>query len=162
ALFVRPYDAAQAVWVGPRAGVDGAKADFGADMAYPIEELEQRLGGLLAGASTIWFSFGDDHPRVEGLVAKHLANRRAATQRGAGPVEAVRDPLPLVDELRVTKSATELRALQKAIDITGAGLKAAMAATRPGMHEYEAEAILEAEYRRLGSPRNGFPTIAAA
>ena len=159
-LFVRPYDAARAVWVGPRAGVEGAVRDFGAALAYPIEELAQRLPGLLSTASTLYFPFGSD-AQVEALVSRLLADRRAAAQRGLRPIEAVRDPLPLVDALRVVKSAAEVRALQRAIDITGAGLVAAMRGTRPGMHEYEAEAILEGEYRRLGSPRNGFPTIAA-
>ena len=63
---------------------------------------------------------------------------------------------------RVIKSRDEIAALQRAIDITGAGIEAAMRATRPGMHEYEVQAILEAEYRRLGSPRDGFPSIVAA
>jgi Xaa-Pro aminopeptidase len=160
-LFVRPYDAAQAVWVGPRAGVEGAMRDFGASDAHPIEELEQRLPGLLSSASTLYFPFGR-HPATEALVSRLLANRRAAAPRGVRPIEAVRDPLPLLDSLRLIKSTTEVRALQRAIDITGAGLEAAMAAVEPGMHEYEAQAILESEYRRLGSPRDGFPTIAAA
>ncbi len=160
-LFVRPFDAAQAIWVGPRAGVEGAVADFGADAAYPIGELEQRLPGLLSSASTLYFPFGA-HPETEALVSRALASRRAAAPRGMRPIEAVRDPLPFADALRLIKSAAEVRDLQRAIDITGAGLVAAMGATHPGMHEYEAEAVLEAEYRRLGSPRNGFPTIAAA
>ena len=37
-----------------------------------------------------------------------------------------------------------------------------MRATRPGLHEYEVQAALEAEFRRLGSPRDGFPPIVAA
>ena len=37
-----------------------------------------------------------------------------------------------------------------------------MRATRPGMHEYEVQAVLDGEYRRLGSPRDGFPSIVAA
>lgn len=72
------------------------------------------------------------------------------------------DPAPLVAEQRLIKSREEVAALQRAIDITGAGLEAAMRATRPGMHEYEVQAILESEYRRLGSPRDGFPSIVAA
>ena len=46
--------------------------------------------------------------------------------------------------------------------MTGAGIEAAMRATRPGLHEYEVQAVLEAEFRRLGSPRDGFPSIVAA
>ncbi len=160
-LFVRPFDPDMAIWVGPRAGVEGAVEHHGADAAYPIEELEIRLPELLRDASTLWFSLGA-HPVVEPMITRLVAARRSASQRGARAVEAVRDPGPLVDELRLIKSNAELQALQRAIDITGAGFEAAMRATRPGMHEFEVQAVLEAEYRRGGSPRDSFPTIAAA
>ena len=159
-LFVRPYDPAMAVWVGARLGVDGAVEELGADAAYPIEELERRLPQLLAGAGTVYYSLGSDE-RVERLVSRIVAQRRAAAQGGARPIEAIMDPAPLVAAQRVIKSRDEIAALQRAIDITGAGIEAAMRATRPGMHEYEVQAILEAEYRRLGSPRDGFPSIVA-
>ncbi|MEI7925072.1 MAG: aminopeptidase P N-terminal domain-containing protein [Chloroflexota bacterium] len=162
-MFVRPHDPEQAIWVGPRAGVEGARATYGADLAFPIEELDERLGGLLSSATTLYFPFGEvEHSNVEPLISRIVARRRAAAQRGMAPLEAVRDPLPLVDAMRVVKSRAEVAALQAAIDATGAGLLAAMRATRPGMHEYEVQAILEAEYRLAGSPRDGFPTIAAA
>ena len=160
-LFVRPYDPAMAVWVGARLGVDGAVEELGADAAYPIEELERRLPQLLASAGTVYYSLGSDE-RVERLVSRIAAQRRAAAQGGARPLEAIMDPAPLVAAQRVIKSREEIAALQRAIDITGAGIEAAMRATRPGMHEYEVQAILEAEYRRLGSPRDGFPSIVAA
>lgn len=161
ALFVRPYDPATAIWVGPRLGVDGAVGELGADAAYPIEELEQRLPRLLAAAGTVYYSLGSDE-RVERLLSRLVAQRRAASQGGARPIDAIVDPAPLVHAQRLIKSPEEVGALQRAIDITGGGLDAAMRATRPGMHEYEVQAILEAEYRRLGSPRDGFPSIVAA
>jgi Xaa-Pro aminopeptidase len=162
-MFVRPHDPEQAIWVGPRAGVEGARSLYGADAAYPIEELDDRLPGLLSTATRLYFPVGEvEHSHVEPLISRYVARRRAAAQRGMAPLEAVRDPLPLVDAMRVVKSRAEVAALQAAIDATGAGLHAAMRATRPGMHEYEVQAILEAEYRLAGSPRDGFPTIAAA
>ena len=161
ALFVRPRDPATAVWVGPRLGVDGAIADLGADAAYPIGELERRLPELLAGLDTVYCSLGADE-ELDLLLTRLAAGRRAASQGGAPPIAAILDPAPIVDGLRLIKSREEIAALQRAIDITGAGLEAAMRAARPGMHEYEVQAVLEAEYRRLGSPRDGFPSIVAA
>lgn len=160
-LFVRPHDPDMAIWVGSRAGVEGAIERFGADEAYPIEELEARLPDLLKESRTLWFSLGS-HPTVERVISRLVAARRSAAQRGAPPLEALRDPEPLVDELRLVKSNAELRALQQAVDVTGEGLEAAMRAARPGMHEYEVQAVLEAEYRRAGSTRDGFPTIVAS
>ncbi len=161
ALFVRPHDPATAVWVGPRLGVDGAIARLGADAAYPIGELDRRLPELLAGLDTVYCSLGADE-ELDLLLTRLAAGRRAASQGGAPPIAAILDPAPIVDGLRLIKSREEIAALQRAIDITGAGLEAAMRAARPGMHEYEVQAVLEAEYRRLGSPRDGFPSIVAA
>ncbi|MCB9492166.1 MAG: aminopeptidase P N-terminal domain-containing protein [Dehalococcoidia bacterium] len=160
-LIVRPHDPQMAVWVGPRAGVDGAVERYGADQAFPIEELEDRLRELLDGVSTLWFSVGGT-TRTETLLTALVASRRAMSQRGATPIEAIRDPEPLVDEMRLLKSPSEVRSLQRAIDVTGKGLEVAMRATRPGMHEYEVQAILEQTYRAEGAVRDGFPTIAAS
>ena len=52
--------------------------------------------------------------------------------------------------------------MRAAAAVTVAGHVAAMRATRPGMREYEAQAALEAEFRRHGSPRNGYPSIVAS
>ena len=49
-LFVRSRDPRRAVWDGPRAGIDGAIELHGADAAYPIDELAERLPRLLAHA----------------------------------------------------------------------------------------------------------------
>ncbi|MCK9494825.1 MAG: aminopeptidase P N-terminal domain-containing protein [Dehalococcoidia bacterium] len=160
-LLVRPHDPQMAVWVGPRAGVDGAVERYGADQAFPIEELQERLHELLKDVTTVWFSLGGSS-HTEAVLTALVASRRAMSQRGAKPIEAVRDPEPLVDELRLLKSPAEVRDLQRAIDITGKGLDAAMRATRPGMHEYEVQATLEGVYRREGAVRDGFPTIAAS
>src|SRR5690349_16908309 len=46
-LFVRPRDPEREVWDGARAGIDGAVRDFGADAAFPIGELAQRLPDYL-------------------------------------------------------------------------------------------------------------------
>jgi Xaa-Pro aminopeptidase len=160
-LLVRPHDPLMAVWVGPREGVEGAVEHHGADAAYPVEETEKRLRELLDGATTVWFSLGDDTP-VQRTITSIVADRRQMAQRGATPVEAVRDPQPLVDAMRLIKTPTEIRSLQRAIDVTGAGLEAAMRATRPGMHEYEVQSVLEQVYRAKGAVRDGFPTIAAS
>lgn len=160
-LLVRPHDPLMAVWVGPRAGVEGALDRHGADAAYPVEERDQRLRELLDGARTVWFSLGDANP-VQETIISIVASRRQQAQRGATPIEAIRDPEPLVDAMRLIKTPSEVRSLQRAIDVTGAGLDAAIRATRPGMHEYEVQAVLEQVYRSEGSVRDGFPTIAAS
>src|SRR5204863_9013541 len=66
---------------------------------------------------------------------------------------------PLADSLREVKDADELARLRNAIDISAAGHIAAIQAARPGMYEYEIEAVLEAGFRRNGADRVGYPSI---
>jgi Xaa-Pro aminopeptidase len=71
----------------------------------------------------------------------------------------VRDAAEEVAAVRQIKDPEEIRRLREAVAITGEGLRAAMRAARPGMYEYELEALLEHEFRRRGAERVGFPSI---
>src|SRR3712207_8697341 len=44
-------DPEKEMWDGPRAGVEGAVKEHGADAAYKIEEFPERLGDLLGNRS---------------------------------------------------------------------------------------------------------------
>ena len=80
----------------------------------------------------------------------------AAGARRPGAVYAL---APALAGLRVVKDEDEVRRLRAAAAITGAGLRAAMVVAAPGRHEYELQAALEAEFRRGGAERVGFPSI---
>jgi Xaa-Pro aminopeptidase len=71
----------------------------------------------------------------------------------------VRNIRPIFDSLRLVKDADELARLRRAVDISALGHVAAIAAARPGMWEYEIEAVLEATFRRNGADRLGYPSI---
>jgi Xaa-Pro aminopeptidase len=61
--------------------------------------------------------------------------------------------------MRKLKSTAEISLLQKAIDITGEAIRDIATNLKPGMYEYEVQAILEAAFTRNGSERPGFPSI---
>jgi Xaa-Pro aminopeptidase len=61
--------------------------------------------------------------------------------------------------LRLLKDDDELARLRKAIGLTTDAERNAMAALRPGMYEYELEALIEYTFRRGGAERVGFPSI---
>jgi Xaa-Pro aminopeptidase len=86
--------------------------------------------------------------RVHPLVTRWVGS-------GADTVNIV----PTVDSMRVVKDEAEVAALRRAIHITTEAHKAAMRAVRPGMYEYQVEAIIEYTFRNLGADRVGFPSI---
>lgn len=160
-MFVRPHDPQMAIWVGPRVGIEGAVEKYGADKAYPIEEIEEHLADLLSETETLYYPLGSDE-ELDALILKQVALRRQNAQRGLKEFGNLRDPGPLIDEMRLRKSENEISSLTQAAIVTGQGFERAMRTTRPGLHEYEVQAAMEAEFRRLGSRRNGYPSIVAS
>jgi Xaa-Pro aminopeptidase len=79
--------------------------------------------------------------------------------RRPGPGREILDAHPLLDSLRARKSAGELALLRQAIAITDASLKEAMRSVRPGMWEYQLEAIIEGGFRRAGGDGPAFASI---
>ena len=64
-----------------------------------------------------------------------------------------------IASLRVVKSDSEVALIDKAVQITLKGLRAAAQVIAPGAMEYEVEAALEYEFKRNGAERPGFPSI---
>lgn len=71
----------------------------------------------------------------------------------------IRDAHVIVDSLRAKKSSDEQALLRHAIAITVGSLKRAMQAVRPGMMEYQAEAMIEAGFRSAGADGTSFGSI---
>ncbi len=159
-LFVRPRDREMEIWNGRRAGVEGAVAIYGADAAYPVEELDGKLREYLFDRTTVYYRLGD--PAFDPRVLRLLEHARMVRPRGyVGPVR-VEDPGPIIHELRLRRSPAELARHRRACEISRDAHVEAMRFARPGLHEYEVQAALEFVFRAGGSPRNGYPSIVAS
>ncbi len=160
-LFVEPGDPETDVWTGKKVGVEGAVRDFGADEAFPNREFLDRLKEILLNQPRLYLAFGRD-PEFEREVLSRVEALKAEARKGHfGPWEVV-DTRTILWEMRLRKSAEEVRALERACEVTMAGFEAAMRAVRPGMGEWELAAVLEFEFRRRGASRVAFETICAA
>ncbi|MCL2450935.1 MAG: aminopeptidase P N-terminal domain-containing protein, partial [Polyangiaceae bacterium] len=157
-LFVRPRDAEREVWDGPRAGVDGAKERYGAHEAFPIGELEAKLPDLLQNRRRLFYRLAKDRA-FDDRVLGALDRVRARHRKGVAPPAEIVDPGSLLHEMRLRKSAGEIESMRRASSITREGHEAAMARARPGMHEFEIEALLLDTFRRHGSERPAYGSI---
>jgi Xaa-Pro aminopeptidase len=157
-MFVRPRDPELEVWDGRRAGVDGARATFGADAAYPIAELDQRLWQLVANVDELHYSLGLDE-EFDLRVAAVIARLRKLEKKGHRPPRAIVDPRASLHELRLHKRPEELRLLRRAAEISTQAHVAAMRAGKPGTFEYELEAIINFTFRKHGGAGPGYNTI---
>src|SRR5919106_5048113 len=75
-MFVRPRDPEREIWDGRRAGVEGAKSEYGADEAYPITEFDEKLQELLDGADTLYYRLGVN-PDLDNTIVRQIARMRA-------------------------------------------------------------------------------------
>ena len=159
-LFVRPRDREQEVWTGRRAGVEGAIATYGADAAYTIDRLDEKLREWLLERPVLYYRLGN--AAYDGRVTRLVTELRGARVRGFTPPTRIEDPSPLVHEMRLRRSPVELELQRRACAISRDAHIAAMSVAKPGLHEYEVQAVIEYVFRAAGSPRNGYPSIVAS
>jgi Xaa-Pro aminopeptidase len=139
-------------------GPEEARERLGADAVYPSEQLEEKLPGLMRAHRRVFFRLGV-HPRVEALVMGALHWARGRGQRtGEGP-RSVEDPGGLLDDLRLVKGPEEISRIRAATSLTVAAFGETLEAIRPGMGEWEVEALLESAFRKGGARGPAFPTI---
>ena len=160
-IFVRPRDREKEIWNGYRAGVDGAKERFQVDQAYELGQLDALLPRLLLGREQIHYRIGNPglDSRVVGLIGKA---RDYHAWSGKPMPHMVSDLSPLIADLRLRKSPSEIESLRAACELSAEGHREAIRFSRPGLFEYQVQAAMEYVWREGGSRRNGYPSIVAS
>jgi Xaa-Pro aminopeptidase len=157
-LFCRERDPERERWDGPRAGTEGAVDAFGMDDAFPIDDIDDILPGLIEGRRRVYYHFGRDTEFDLKLIG--WVNRvRALVRQGARPPHEFVALSHLLHDLRLYKSRAELRLMRKSARIAAEAHVRAMRATRPGMNEHEIEAELLHAFRRHGAVPSYEPIV---
>ena len=147
-LLLPPRDTAEERWTGIQLGPDSVAARLaGIRDVVSIDSLEARLSLAAGNTGPVYLPYPDvtedeRHTIELAFTGSDLHNLR-----------------PLADSLRLVKDADELRRMRTAIDITVQGHLAGMQAVRPGMWEYQLEAVIEATFRGNGADRVGYPSF---
>ena len=158
-LFVRPRDPEREIWDGRRSGVEGARKEYGADAAFPISEFEEKLSDLLNGATNLYYRIGNGNPELDETIVRQIRGLRAAGRRGKSAPQAVIDTAAITHEMRLFKTEEEIEWMQRAADIGAEGHIEAMKRVRPGMQEYEIEALVEYVFRKQGASGPAYNSI---
>jgi Xaa-Pro aminopeptidase len=159
-LFVQPKEASAEVWTGFRWGTEGAVAQFGADLAHPLEELEQRLGPYLQGAEGIAFRVGK-HPAVEPLVLAAWGRQLDRAPRSGHAALGLVAPCPILHALRLRKEPGELERLRQACRISAEAHELARQVARPGLNERQVQAVIEQHFLEQGARGPAYGSIVA-
>jgi Xaa-Pro aminopeptidase len=174
-LFVQKRNAQTELWTGAITGSERARTMYGI-MALDNTNFQSTLSRLLQGAafngstdSTLRRDtlFTDGFPTetvTEPISGDILSLQREAKVRltKTFPSAVIRSHKRLIAEMRTIKDSSEIVVLKKAIAISCAGHRETMRFVRTMQHEYEAESVMEATFRRLGAEDVGYASIVGA
>ncbi len=163
-MFVRPRDKTRELWEGKIIGPEGAKAEYGADVAHPSSPesyFDEAFLAALADADAIYYRVGLNEEwdrRMFGLFARGVRK----LGRTGRPFWPIHDPNEILGEMRLVKSKAEIERLDYAAQLSAEAHTNAMRMAKPGMFEYEVEAVLHHAFRARGSARVGYGSIVAS
>jgi Xaa-Pro aminopeptidase len=180
-LFLPPRNERQERSEGPVLvpGDEAARLLTGIDDVQPRDAFGNALNAAAARADTVVYTPFRPETRGAGTPDIALAHGQASAAdpwdgrrsreetfveklKAAAPGVAIRDLDPLVDAMRVIKSPHETALIREATRIAGDGIRAAMAASRPGRREYELEAAADYVFKQRGSQGVAYFALVAA
>ncbi len=156
-LLCRPKDQLAEIWQGRRFGPVKASSDFGLP-AQSLAELDTELLAAVNQKQTLIYAQGV-YPAFDEKVFTLLATLRKYPKRGyLAPVQ-LQDFRPLIAELRLIKDEAEIALMQQAGRISAQAHSQAMQQCRPGMWEYQLEAIIRYQFAMQGARDCAYNTI---
>lgn len=156
-LFCRERNPDKEQWEGARAGTEGAIADYHADDAFPIDDIDEILPALMENRARIYYTLGR-HLDFDKQIIHWLQQVRAQSLRGATTPSEFIDLDFLVHEQRLFKNSAEVKLMQKAAYISAQAHIRAMQQCRAGMFEYQLEAEILYDLNRHGMD-TAYPSI---
>lgn len=159
-LFTQPPQPEREAWQGPRVGVEGACARYGADEAHEVAALGPAMIEALRDATAVYYCFGQD-AELHAQVGAWLREAQWGARRGRRAATQLVHAETILGELRCRKSAAELAIMREAIDVTEEAILAAMRRARPGAHEHELEAEVLHAFARRGARPAFAPMVSA-
>ena len=160
-LFCRERNPERELWDGLRAGQEGAVSDYGADDAFPIADIDEILPGLIEGRERVYSAMGSN-PEFDRRLMDWINVIRSKARLGAQPPNEFVALDHLLHDMRLYKSAAEVKVMRAAADISARAHVRAMQACRAGLYEYSLEAELDYEFRKGGAKMPAYGSIVAA
>ncbi len=160
-VFCRDRDPAMELWNGYRAGPDGVIEEYGADDAFPVADINDILPGLLEGRERVYYALGRN-AEFDRKVMEWVNVIRSKVRAGAHPPGEFLDLDHLLHDLRLYKSAAEIRLMTRAGKISAGAHIRAMQLCKPGVSEYQLEAEILHEFARNGARHPAYSTIVGA
>ncbi len=159
-LFCQERDEKKKLWDGDDIGLVEAVADYQADDAYPLEDIEEILPDILENHHKLYYNMGSNHFLDYHLV-EWINNIKEKSRTGNYAPENIISTDSIVHEMRLIKSKEEITKIKKAAKTTADAHIRAMQVCRPDMYEYELEAEILYTVRKSGAQTMAYSSIVA-
>ena len=159
-LFCRPKDSEREIWDGIRLGPEAAPDVLGIDYAYSNQELDQKLGDLLADQDAVYIRLAES-AEADRRLRHWMKQVRGQARSGVNPPSEFHDVETLIHEMRLFKDVDEIDIMRRAAEISARAHIRAMQVCKPGLREYQLEAELLHEFRNSGSQSVAYNSIVA-
>ncbi|QWD98330.1 aminopeptidase P N-terminal domain-containing protein [Polynucleobacter sp. MG-5-Ahmo-C2] len=159
-LFCRPKDPEREIWDGIRLGPEAAPTTLGIEYAHSNQELDHKLGELLANQDAIYIRLAES-AEADRRLRHWMKQVRGQGRSGINPPSEFHDVEALIHEMRLFKDEHEIDIMRRAAAISARAHIRAMQICRPGMREYQLEAELLHEFRNSGAQSVAYNSIVA-
>ena len=159
-LFCRPKDPEREIWDGIRLGPDAAPTVLGVEFAHSNQELDNKLGELLANQDAVYIRLAES-AEADRRLRHWMKKVREQARAGINPPSELHDVDALIHEMRLFKDAHEIETMRRAAAISAQAHIRAMQMCKPGLREYQLEAELLHEFRNSGAQSVAYNSIVA-
>lgn len=159
-LFCRPKDPEREIWDGIRLGPEAAPEVLGVDYAHSNQELDRKLGELLADQDAVYIRLAES-AEADRRLRHWMKQVRGQVRSGVNPPSEFHDIEALIHEMRLFKDVHEIEIMRRAAAISARAHIRAMQICTPGMREYQLEAELLHEFRNSGAQSVAYNSIVA-
>ncbi|MGD0339760.1 MAG: aminopeptidase P N-terminal domain-containing protein [Bacteroidota bacterium] len=155
-LFYQSHSGRDAIFEGPGLTEDILKTRYGMENVFPISDFGRMIGSLIAKAEVLYVpTFPNDFTSDIAEYTRPLRNLLPSINQKV----VVKDPTPILTEMRAIKSPEEIALIRKAVEITVVAQTQAIMSIEPGMYEYEVQALIEYIFTRMSAESFAFPSI---
>lgn len=159
-LFLRETNDHIAVWEGAKLDKEAAFEVAGIKTVYWLSQFDTIFKQMMCEVDAIYLNT-NEHLRADTTVQTR-EDRFIEQVKKDYPAHQVRRSAPIMHRIRSVKSPIEIELMQKACNITKAGIERLLGFVKPGVWEYEIEAELIHEFMRNRSKGFAYTPIVAS
>ena len=159
-LFLKETNDHIAIWEGAKLNKDQALETSGIKTVYWLDQFDKVFKQMMSEVDHVYLNT-NEHLRADTTVQTR-EDRFIQKIRTEYPAHSVRRSAPIMHQIRSRKHPIEIDLMQKACNITKAGIERVLGFVEPGVWEYEIEAELIHEFLRNRSRGFAYTPIVAS